>query len=203
MSNEVKQSKRQFLKGLSTLIGGAGASYLLQGNALAVAMSYTENAHDTTVHLQVFTKAEFATLKQVCAIVIPKTETLGAAEVNVHGFIDNQLFHCFNLAEQKKAKSLLALVNAQAHRMHKSAFVTLSYEQQFQLLTALDLGKSPFKQTQRADFKKLKQLICFGYYTSQEGASKELRYVAVPGGYKGSIPYKNTEATWSSKGLFY
>jgi len=203
MSNDVQKSKRYFLKGLSTIIGGVAASSLLRGNGLAVAMAYSTNANDKTAITKVFSKSQLAILKQVCAIVIPKTETLGAAEVDTHGFIDNQLFHCFSKSAQQKAVSLLTLIDKQAQQSHSSTFVALSDEQQFQLLTALDLGKIPFGQTQRTDFKKLKKLICFGYYTSEVGASQELRYVAVPGGYKGSIPYKSGDAAWGSKGLSY
>ena len=140
---------------------------------------------------------------QICALVIPKTETLGAAQVDTHGFIDNQLFHCHDKPEQEKNIQLINLIESVSNKQFSMSFTTLPFNKQFQLLTHLDLGEKPFDQIQRSDFKSLKQLICFGYYTSEVGASQELRYEAVPSGYQGSVPYEDHEASWGSQGLFY
>ena len=151
---------------------------------------------------KVFNKHQLKLLKQICSIVIPKTETLGAAEVDTHGFIDNQLFSCHTKAEQKVVLDVLKLVDASAQQQLSKPFLELTSEQQFHLLTNLDLGEQNFNQAQRADFKILKQYICFGYYTSEVGGTQELRYDPVPGGFKGSIPYKNSDPSWATRGLF-
>ena len=203
MTKQLEQSRRHFLKGLTTMMGGVAVGSLLAGNAVSVAMAYSPNADSAIADGKVFTKSQLQLLKQICAIVIPKTQTLGAADVDTHGFIDNQLFHCFAQDEQIAMIQVLVGIDIQAKQISKREFIKLTSEQQFVLLTALDTGKSPFDQAQRGEFKRLKQLICFGYYTSEVGASQELRYVAVPGGYKGSIPYKSTDVSWGSKGLFY
>jgi carboxypeptidase C (cathepsin A) len=199
----MNDSRRQFLRGLSTMVGGVAAGTLLTGNGLSVAMAYTQNSSSQMSDGKVFNQAQLQLLKEICAIVIPKTETLGAAEVDTHGFIDNQLFHCFEQNEQSQIINVLTLVENIATTHYASTFVGLASTVKFQLLTDLDRGKNHFDQQQRADFKRLKQLICFGYYTSEVGASQELRYVAIPGGFKGSIKYKLGDATWGSNGLQY
>lgn len=201
-------SRRKFVRGLSLLLGGSVTTVLLSGNALAVAMAHSLTSASTlnrvpTVAGKIFTLSQLKQLQSICAIVIPKSDTLGAAEVNTHGFIDNQLFHCYEHHEQEKMITLLALIDDVAKRQFSLPFFTLNDKQQYKLLTELDLGINNFDDQQRADFKSLKQLICFGYYTSEVGASQELRYLAVPGGYKGSIPYKNSDASWGSQGLYY
>ncbi|MEW6998615.1 gluconate 2-dehydrogenase subunit 3 family protein [Colwelliaceae bacterium BS250] len=197
-----EKSRRKFLKGFTSVLGGVAVGSLLTGNAIAVAMAYVPSNDSILTDGKVFNKNQLMLLKQICSIVIPKTDTLGAAEVDTHGFIDNQLFHCHTIAEQETALALLTLVDEHAQQQLSSAFMTLTAEQQFQLLTDLDLGQQSFNQTQRADFKWLKKLICFGYYTSEVGATQELRYDPVPGGFKGSIPYKSSDPTWATKGLF-
>lgn len=197
-----EKSRRTFLKGITTLFGGAAIGSMLTGNAISVAMAYVPSSDSILTDGKIFKKANLMLLKQVCAIVIPKTETLGAAEVDTHGFIDNQLFHCHTKPEQEKALKLLTLINQTAEKSSSTSFIKLSDDQQFQLLTELDLGEKRFDQTQRKAFKELKQLICFGYYTSKEGATKELRYDPVPGGFKGSIPYKSSDPSWATRGLF-
>jgi len=202
------ESRRKFVRGLSMLIGGTAASVLVSGNSLAVAMAHATNptnimADELASDGKVFRLSQLKQLKDICAIVIPKTDTLGAAEVNTHAFIDNQLFHCYDRTEQEKIIELLTLIDDVAKQQFSQPFSDLNQSVQFELLTDLDIGNNTFTERQRADFKSLKQLICFVYYTSEVGASKELRYLAVPGGYKGSIPYKETDASWGSKGLYY
>jgi len=197
-----EKSRRNFLKGISTLLGGAAIGSMLTSNAISVAMAYVPSSDSILSDGKVFKKAQLMLLKQICAIVIPKTETLGAAEVDTHGFIDNQLFHCHTQQEQEKTLEILNLIDYVAEEALSVVFIKLSADQQFQLLTELDLGEKRFDQTQRQSFKVLKQFICFGYYTSEVGATQELRYDAVPGGFKGSIPYKSSDPTWATRGLF-
>ncbi len=203
MSIQTEKSRRHFLKGLSTMIGGVAAGSLLASNALSVAMKYSSNVDSTLTDGKLFNRHQLIQLRDICAIVIPATETLGAAEVDTHGFIDNQLFHCFSKDQQAEMVQVLVGIDKQAVKTSQKSFSELNHDEKFALLTALDTGQSPFSDERRKEFKELKKLICFGYYTSEVGATQELRYVAIPGGYKGSIPYVNTDASWGSKGLFY
>lgn len=198
-----EKSRRSFLKGLTTMFGGAAIGSMLTGSAISVAMAYVPSSSSILTDGKIFNKTELMLLKQICAIVIPKTETLGAAEVDTHGFIDNQLFHCHTKPEQEKALKLLTLINQTAEKSFSTLFLKLKDDQQFQLLTELDLGKKRFDKTQRKTFKDLKKLICVGYYTSEVGATQELHYDPVPGGFKGSIPYKKSDPSWATNGLFY
>jgi hypothetical protein len=197
-----ENSRRHFLKGFTTMLGGVAVGSLVTGNAISVAMAYVPSNDSILADGKIFNKNQLILLKEICSIVIPKTDTLGAAEVDTHGFIDNQLFHCHSKEDQNTALALLTLVDTRAQQQAASSFINLTSKQQFQLLTDLDLGQNSFDQTQRADFKLLKQYICFGYYTSEVGATQELRYDPVPGGFKGSIPYKKTDPTWATRGLF-
>ena len=195
------KSKRRFILGLSTLIGGATASQLLGGNALSVAMAYTPKSDSTGAPGKLFSQADMLMLRDICAQVIPKTETLGAAEVDVHGFIDNQLFHCYGEDEQQQAKDILLSLNAQAKKHHKQSFSHCSAAQQLLLLTDLEQARSGFDANEQRQFKGLKELVIFGYYTSEVGATQEQAYLPVPGGYKGSIPYDSVGKAWAPLGF--
>jgi hypothetical protein len=46
-------------------------------------------------------------------------------------------------------------------------------------------------------FGMMKQLTVWGYFTSEPGATKALRYVPVPGHYDGCIPYKKGDKAWA------
>ena len=139
------ESRRKFVRGLSLLVGGTVATALVSGNSLSVAMAHS--IKPIALHSQllsdgkIFSLSQLKQLKNICAIVIPKTDTLGAAEVNTHGFIDNQLFHCYPQSEQEQMKQLLTLIDNVAKESFTFSFTELSQEQQFALLTELDLGK--------------------------------------------------------------
>lgn len=47
-------------------------------------------------------------------------------------------------------------------------------------------------------FKMMKELTLLGYFTSEIGATKALRYVAVPGHYDGCVPYKKGDKAWAT-----
>jgi hypothetical protein len=44
----------------------------------------------------------------------------------------------------------------------------------------------------------IKQLTILGYFTSETGATKALRYEAVPGKYDGAYPYKKGDKAWAT-----
>ena len=195
------KSKRHFILGLSTLIGGATASQLLGGNALSVAMAYSPKLNSAAAHGKLFSQPDMLLLKDICALVIPNTETLGAAEVDVHGFIDNQLFHCSDEAQQQQALGILLSLNEQAKQRHKLSFSQCSEALQLGLLTELEQGTTDFAADEKNQFKVLKALIIFGYYTSEVGATQEQAYLPVPGGFKGSIPYDSVGKAWAPLGF--
>lgn len=195
------RSKRKFLTGLGTLLGGAAASGLLGGNAISVAIAYTPNPNSTASAGKVLSQAHMIMLRNICAIVIPKTSTLGAAEVDTHGFIDNQLHHCHVKAEQQQAKAILLKIDQVAEKRFKCVFSECKLEQQLTLLTSLEAGNEGFSKEDIGNFKFLKGMIIFGYYTSEVGATQEQAYLPIPGGFKGSVPYNSVGKAWTPLGF--
>lgn len=47
-------------------------------------------------------------------------------------------------------------------------------------------------------FRTMKELTLLGYYTSQVGATKELRYVQVPGRFDGCVPFTTIGRAWAT-----
>jgi glucoside 3-dehydrogenase (cytochrome c) hitch-hiker subunit len=46
-------------------------------------------------------------------------------------------------------------------------------------------------------FRMMKELTLLGYYTSEAGATRELRYVPVPGRFDGCVPFTTIGRTWA------
>ena len=202
-SSLADDGRRRFLYGLSLLVGGATATQLLGHNALATARAYTPNPESTSGSGKVFSQADMLLLRDICAQVIPRTSTAGAADVDTHGFIDDQLHHCYTPQERQQVTSLFIKINQIAVKHHQKNFSGIVPAQQLELLTALETTGDGFDHMDRSRFKFLKGLIVFGYYTSEVGASQELEYLAIPGGFTGSIPYESIGKAWGSMRTYF
>ncbi len=187
--------RRRLLVGLGTVLGSATAAKLLEGNAIAVANAFEPRpgAHNTAAG-KLLSASQMQTLRAVCQTIIPVTETLGAGDVDVQGFIDNQLFYCFRREQQKQVKRLLK-------KLGRQGFDTLKATEQQALLLSYDDKESSSKKTHES-FRFLKSLVAFGYYTSEEGASKELKYLPFPGTFKGSVPYESIGRNFGSHAYY-
>ncbi len=202
-SEQEQLQRRRFLKGLSALVGSFAAGQFIFGNGLSVAQAYEIVPGGIQGKGQILTALQLEQLAQVCRQVLPRTSTPSAADVDCHGFIDNQLAHCYEAREQLRVIAALNNLNSAAKSQYQLMFTAVNDAQQVHLLNAIDTGQSPFNKSQTNDFKFLKSLICFGYYTSEIGATKELRFDPIPSGYKGTVALGEDDSNWGSQGLFY
>lgn len=194
-------SRRGFLKQLTAAIGATAAYPLLSGDNLAIALAYYDKKTLINKAPVLFSKAQLDTLASVCQTVIPRTDTFGAADVNCHGFIDNQLVHCHTKTEQQNSVAIVKKIETLSQQHFASSFHLLDSKQQTLLLTDLE-NNVHFTLEDSEQFKTLKSLIVFGYFTSEVGATEALNYQAVPGGYKASIPYDQNSKAWGSFGFY-
>jgi hypothetical protein len=196
--------RRQFMLGLGAIVGTGVANKLLGGNGLSVAMAYEPrpNKASGTSKNSLFNVEQMRSLRVICQTVIPATNTLGAGDVDTHGFIENQLSHCFEESEKKSVIDSINLIIDSAESRHKTQLEKLSSVQATALLSDLDSAKNEFLEKDKTAFRFVKSLIVFGYYTSEEGASKELNYDAYPGGYTGSVALSDIGSAWGSLAYF-
>jgi hypothetical protein len=82
------------------------------------------------------------------------------------------------------------------------SFMESTPEQRHELLVGLDKEAKEYGKNKKPEdpshyFSLMKQMTLMGFFTSKEGATKALRYVAVPGKYEGCIPYKKGDKAWA------
>ncbi len=140
--------------------------------------------------------AQLELVKALGELIIPTTDTPGAIAAGVHDFINHQLAHCYNDAERGQILSGLARIDAVAQARHQQPFLACEPDLQIQLLQDMEAAREEFTPEDRLAFKQLKALVAFGYYTSETGATRELAYAAVPGGYK-PIKFADTSKAWA------
>jgi len=130
-------------------------------------------------------------------LIIPKTATPGAADVGAHRTISHLLRVAMPPSQQGQFIAGLARIDAVARAKGGKRFVALAPARQIELLHALDEGRAPFNGEDQRFFVQLKSFTAFAYYTSEAGATRELAYLPVPGGFKGNVPLKQVGRNWS------
>lgn len=198
ISSQVEQSKRQFLRGLTALMGTAAVSPLISGDALAVAFSYQPKSNSALQAGKLFTLTQMKILHDICAVVLPRTDTPSAADLDVHGFLDHQLSVCFPQKDQQQAVAIIDKINHQSTRHYNKSFIELTGTNQHNLLIGLEAEKLGFTSQDKHAFKAVKSLLVFGFFTTEVGATQALNYQAVPGGFKGSVAYSSLKKSWGS-----
>ncbi len=153
-------------------------------------------------------------MREVAQAVLPRTGTAGAGEVGVGDFVILALAHGLDGTAAPVATSAVAPAIPNLRRRDGSLRYVAWLEQALDSAANGDwLGKAPAERTAalaRVDaeafaegaaehpWKKVKGLILTGYYTSEVGGARELRYELVPGRYDPVLPLKPGDRAWSS-----
>lgn len=131
---------------------------------------------------QFFTPAELLVISRLTDLIIPPTETPGAAAAGVPQYIDLVVTEDPKLQDIFR-QGLPRLDTMSESMFSSSAFLRLTEAQQVEILTSLSEAaeqKAPPKQNvaggDAAFFKAIKSLTADGYYTSRIGLLQELGY---------------------------
>lgn len=187
--------RRTFLRKFSQAVGYTAAATIIAGSNLSTALAYTPKPDSALRDGVLFNKSQMQTLLAIGNTILPRTDTPSAADLDCHGFVDNQLATCHSKQEQTQVAQILAIIEKQAKAKHGNSFNNITEDKRIELLTAIEQDNS---DQQRDKFKLLKSLIIFGYFTSEVGATQVLSYQAVPGGYKGSVKVNEDTKAWGS-----
>ncbi|SDG95279.1 gluconate 2-dehydrogenase subunit 3 family protein [Chitinophaga filiformis] len=143
-------------------------------------------------------------LAEIAETIIPETTTPGAKAAKVDEFIVVMLNDCYKAEDQKVVLDGLKKIDEASEKQFKKPFVDLSDEQKNTVLTAIDKERVDYNKRENKKegdpthyFQILKELTLTGYFTSEPGATKALRYVPVPGKFEGCIPYKKGDKAWA------
>ncbi len=125
-------------------------------------------------------------------LVIPTTDTPGGLQVGVPAFVALAIDH-----EMLGSKPrLLAEVQVELDAAAGRDFLSLPADERYTLLKQVDDAAyfmrmtSPEPGRSASSWPTLKGLILLGYYSSEVGASQELRYEPVPGRYDPDIQFE-------------
>lgn len=192
-NNSLTLNRREMIKQIALASGLALSATSL--NSLAASLLKPTDLSRRKLNL--LTADQLLVLRELGEVIIPATDTPGAIATGVHDFINGYAAHCLSKEEQHQLTSTLNKIADAAKTHQKMSFDQLSLAQKVELLTKIEQAKSPFTEQDRTDLKQVKALVVFAYYTSEAGASKELAYLAIPGGYKGNFKFSTVGKAWA------
>jgi Gluconate 2-dehydrogenase subunit 3 len=177
---------------------------LLLGGTLLGSQAFLSGCKTNNTDLVAFTPEDIAFLNEVAETILPKTDTPGAKEAKVGEFMTVIVKDCYKPEEAKVFMAgMVALQFKDAKAKIGKAFMEASAAERHTLLVALDAEQKAFQEKKKPEelphyFRMMKELTLWGFFTSEIGATKALRYVAVPGKYEGCIDYKKGDKAWAT-----
>ena len=179
--------RREALRKTALLMGAA-----VSASALTGILQGCKATPELTYKPVFFTEDQGRIVMEVAEIIIPKTDTPGAKDAGVPGFIDLMLKDCYKKEDQDRFIAGLTSFDEEAKKAYGDSFIYCKPEQQVEFVTkvhaaALAEAKEN-KEAKRPFILMAKELTLLGFFTSEPGATQVLQYIAVPGSYKGCIP---------------
>ena len=209
MSLPPEISRREAVRRMSLLVGGALSSStvtaLLSGCDPAAAPSPRWRP-------EALTGQQLDRLTVVVDRIVPPTDTPGAAEAGVPSFIDGLLAKWAEPDERARVLEGLDGLDGLSAERHGAAFLELDADEQTELLMALDAEAARAREGAATSFGILgpdgeddglpwfatvKEWTLVGYYTSEVGATQELRWLALPGRWDGDVPLSEVGRAWA------
>ena len=150
-----------------------------------------------------FSAADISFLDEVAETILPATNTPGAKEAKVGEFMKVMVTDCYEAKDQTIFMDGIKKLDEASSKANGKTFMESDAKQRHELLVALDKEAKAHQTAKKPEepkhyFTMMKELTLTGFFTSEVGATKALRYVAVPGKFEGSVPYTKGEKAWAT-----
>ena len=178
-------NRRDALKSLLVLSGSAavyGSDRFLTG---------TINSPNLSVETR-FTPELLALAEEIAETIIPATADSGGAKAAKLGvFMQEIVSLYYSPEEQALFFAGLDRVQADAVARFQKDFVELAESERTAILMGYETGETP------ADYRALKQLTTWGYFSSEIGMTQARAFLPIPTRYEGDLPLKTGQKAWA------
>jgi len=190
--------RREAIRRVSALLGGIA---LVSESALLAGCR--DRSADRGGDAARFSDTDVAFLDEVAETILPETKTPGAKAAKVGAFMALMVTDAYEPADQKIFRDGMQQLDAACRTKHNTAFMAATPEQRLALLEEIDREQKTYMDG-RAEgapahyFRMMKELTLTGYFTSEIGSTKAMRYVETPGRFDPCLPYSPGETIWAA-----
>ena len=204
-------TRREAIAKLGGLLGGtlsaSTLAALMGGCAHLRPVKHLENGYEA----RAFSIDDYSTIRLLAETILPRTDTPGALDAGVPEFIDSMLIDWYPGDEREKFLIGFEQFKSTFKKKLGKVFTQASEEQRLEHLKILDRKAFPDLRTnpqaaaemnRRVQegtapfFRTLKELVVTGYYTSELGATQELRQNPM-GVFLPDVEYQTLGRAWS------
>lgn len=178
-------SRRSVLRGSMTIAGAAVAlpTFAALGACAPAPPSLDKHA---------------ALIAAIAGRIIPATDTPGAIEAGVPGYIGAVFEDHFTEDQKTEFLAGLEAIAGVAQEEGADDFASASADRQDAILAKLAMGGDEVPAT--AAWRHLHDMTVFGFYTA-EAATEELAYEEIPGRQIGCLPFDEIGRAWLDRGV--
>ncbi len=168
-----------------------------------------------------FTEGNLSLLDEIGETILPATDSPGAKEAKVAEFMELIVKDCYTPESQEAFINGITEIDNACKKLHNKSFMECSAQQRKELLLQLEEEAKEYnKQQEEKDkprknelkeqdkeydfvaspkhyYTMFKQLTLLGFFTSEAGQKKALRWLPVPGKFDGAYPYKKGDKAWA------
>jgi gluconate 2-dehydrogenase gamma chain len=181
-------NRREALRLLAT-----GTALQLAPRHLLAAMREARAAVGAQNSLRILTPHQCVTVRALAEMIIPRTETPGAADTGACEFVDLMLAEWYDLEDRERFLQGLSDLDAHMIAIFGQNFVESTADRQAQMMT--ELGEKMVEEIERRKtepahdvdvpeaesfYPMLRRLTLTAYYTSEAGATEELHFQIIP-----------------------
>ena len=126
-------------------------------------------------------------LAEIVETIIPKTNTLGAKELNVQQFISTVIADCYDKKAQEIYAKGFELVDNIAKNTHAKSFIECDTKQRLEVLNKMAKSEN---SDEKSFIQLVKGLTIKGYLSSEYVMTNLRIYEYAPARYHGCVPIK-------------
>jgi hypothetical protein len=192
--------RREAIRRVSALLGGVA---LVGGSTLVTACEQVQRRAAAKGGVGSFTTPDIAFLDEVAETILPETKTPGAKAAQVGPFMALMVTDTYAERDQVTFRDGMRKLDEACRAMHHTTFLAATPPQRLALLEQLDREQKAYMDARRGDdtpahyFRMMKELALLGYFTSEIGYTKAMRYAETPGRFDPCVPYTPGEPAWA------
>ncbi|MES3034413.1 MAG: gluconate 2-dehydrogenase subunit 3 family protein [Gemmatimonadota bacterium] len=194
--------RREAVKRVSFMLGGM--ALIGSGSGFLTACA-KDRGTVATAGTGSFTAEDIAFLDEVADTILPDTaKSPGAKAAKTGAFMAIMVTDTYSPEDQAVFRDgMKALDEASKKANGGASFTAASAAQRTTLLEALDKEQFDFQKSRKPDdkqhyFRMMKELTMTGFFTSEIGYTKAMRYVESPGRFDPCLDYKPGETIWAA-----
>lgn len=185
--------RKEAISRIGLLLGGT-----VVGSGIFIQTGCTSTSEQVN---EIFNQDQVILLNEIGETILPATDTPGAKAADVGGFMAIVVKDCYSMDEREIFLNGIDELNKACIQKNDKEFMKCNYSQRKNILSSLDAEQEIYMANKKKEdpnhyFRMMKELTLLGFFTSETGATKTLRYLKVPTTYKGCISYKKGDRAW-------